>query len=103
VPRFKRVEADLLTDPRRRVPKGRAVSPEQQAIIKRLRSITDESVVYEVILEGDEKPATVRQQLLRAAKVVGIEIAVRKSDSGFYVGLMTPERRSKRGRKPAGA
>jgi hypothetical protein len=101
MPRFRRVDAEVMTNPRPRVPRGRTISPEQQAIIKRLRTITDESVVYEVTLEGDEKPATVRQQLLRAAKAAGIEIAVRKSDSGFYVGLMTPERRSNRGRKRA--
>ncbi len=77
------------------------MSEEQLKVIKKLKTITDPSVVYEVVLEPDEKPLTVRQQLLRASKTAGVEIAVRKSPSGFYVGLMTPERRSNRGRKPA--
>ena len=38
-----------------------------------------------------------------AAKSAGVEIAVRKAPKGFYVGLMTPERRSNRGRKTAAA
>jgi hypothetical protein len=77
------------------------VSPEQQYLVNKIKSINDESVVYEVTLEPNEKPLTVRQQLLRAAKAAGVEIAVRKSDRGFYVGLMTEDRRSRRGRKKA--
>jgi hypothetical protein len=80
---------------------GRAISPEQQKLINKIKTITDDSTVYEVSLGPNEKPLTVRQQLLRAAKLAGVDIAVRKSPSGFYVGLMTPERRSNRGRKAA--
>ena len=42
---------------------------------------------------------------MRAAKLAGVEIAVKKSPDGFYFGLMTPKRKSKRGRprKDAGA
>jgi hypothetical protein len=40
----------------------------------------------------------VRAQLLRAAKLAGVEIAVKRSPKGFYVGLMTPKRASRRGR-----
>ena len=36
--------------------------------------------------------------VLRAAKLAGVEVAVKKSPNGFYFGLMTPKRRSKRGR-----
>jgi len=57
--------------------------------------------VYEVVLEDDEKPITIRQGLLKVAAEAGVEIAVRKSEKGFYVGLLTPERRTNRGRKPA--
>ncbi len=81
--------------------KDGTLSPEQLAVIKKIKTITDPSVVYEVVLEDGEKPLTVRQQLLRASKAAGVEIAVRKSPNGFYVGLMTPERRSNRGRKAA--
>jgi hypothetical protein len=100
--KFRKVEASSMEpQPRKPATPGRQVSPEQLKIIKKLKTITDPSVVYEVVLEGDEKPLTVRQQLLRASKSAGVEIAVRKSPNGFYVGLMTPERRSNRGRKAA--
>lgn len=100
--RFRKVDASsMVQQPRKSSGPGRTISKEQQALIKRIKTITDENVVYEVSLGPDEKPLTVRQQLLRAAKVAGVEIAVRKSPNGFYVGLMTPERRSNRGRKAA--
>ncbi len=62
-------------------------------------------MVYEAVMQKDEKPATVRAQLMRAAKLAGVEIAVKKSPGGFYFGLMTPKRKSRRGRprKEAGA
>jgi len=84
-------------------PAGRQPSPEQLALIKKIKTITDESVVYEVILEDGEKPLTVRQQLLRASKSAEVEIIIRKSEQGFYIAKLTPERKSRRGRKPAAA
>jgi hypothetical protein len=100
--RFRKVDASsMVPQPRKPATQGRAISKEQQALIKKIKTITDESVVYEVTLAPGEKPMTVRQQLLRASKVAGVDIAVRKSASGFYIGLMTPERRSNRGRKAA--
>ena len=101
MPRYRKVDADVMQRPVKRSSRGRKPSPEQEALVKRIKTITDESVVYEVTLGPDEKPATIRQQLLRAAKLAGVEIAVKRSPSGFYFGLMTPERRSKRGRKKA--
>ena len=102
MPRFRKVDpSSMEPQPKKTAAQGRAASPEQQKLIKKLKTITDASVVYEVTLEGDEKPLTVRQQLLRGAKLAGVEIAVRKSPNGFYVGAMTPERRSNRGRKAA--
>jgi hypothetical protein len=103
VAKFRKVDASVMAKPAKAVRSGRPLSPEQQYLISKIKTITDESVVYEVSLEPGEKPLTVRQQLLRAAKVAGVEIAVRKSESGFYVGLLTPERRSTRGRKPKSA
>lgn len=100
--KFRKVDPAVMEpQPKKVSAPGRTISPEQQLIIKRLKTITDPSVVYEVTLEPDEKPLTVRQQLLRASKAAGVEIAVRKSPNGFYVGLMTPDRRSNRGRKAA--
>lgn len=100
--KFRKVDpSSMEPQPRQVASAGRSPSPEQLKLIKKLKTITDPSVVYEVTLEADEKPLTVRQQLLRASKAAGVEIAVRKSSGGFYVGLMTPERRSNRGRKAA--
>ena len=103
MPRFKKVDAEVMKRPAKRASRGRPLSAEQQALVRRMKTITDDSVVYEAVTSGDEKPATVRQQLLRASKLAGVEIAVKKSPDGFYFGLMTPERRSNRGRKPNAA
>jgi hypothetical protein len=57
--------------------------------------------VFEVRLDASEKAITIRQRLLRVAAEANVEIAVRKHNDGFLVGLLTPERRTNRGRKPA--
>ena len=75
MPTYKKVDADVMKRPVKRASRGRPISPEQQALVRRIKSISDESVVFEAKLSGDEKPATVRQQLLRAAKLAGVEIA----------------------------
>ena len=103
MPKYKKVDAELMDNPPKPKPRGRPISPEQKALIARMKKITDETVVYEAVLEKGEKPATVRAQLLRAAKLAGVDVAVKKSPHGFYFGLMTPGRKSKRGRKPKGA
>jgi hypothetical protein len=100
MPSYKKVDAEVMKRPTKRATRGRPISPEQEALIRRIKSISDDSVVFEARMSADEKPATVRQQLLRAAKLAGVEIAVKRSPDGFYFGLMTPERRSNRGRKP---
>jgi hypothetical protein len=74
----------------------------QQRQFKRLiGGLAGPADVFEVALGAGEKPLTVRQRLLRVASDAGVEIAVRKHGSGFLVGLLTPERRSNRGRKRA--
>jgi hypothetical protein len=103
MPTFKKVDAEVMKRPVKRASRGRPISPEQEALVRRIKTISDDSVVYEAKLSGDEKPATVRQQLLRAAKIAGVEIAVKRSPDGFYFGLMTDDRRSNRGRKPGTA
>jgi len=100
--RFRKVDASVLEKPVKR-PAGRQPSPEQLALIAKIKTITDPSIVYEVILDSDEKPVTVRQQLLRASKAAGVPIVIRKAERGFYVAMETPERKSRRGRKPAAA
>ena len=100
--KLRRVDASVLEQEKKQ-PAGRQPSPEQVALIAKIKTITDDSVVYEVALEPGEKPLTVRQQLLRASKSAGVEIVIRKSEKGFYIAKLTPERKSKRGRKPASA
>lgn len=102
MPTFRQVDASVLLKPV--TPKGPEQDPDLAKMVAKIRSITDDSVVYEVTLEDGEKPAGVRQKLLRAAKLADVEIAVRKAPrGGWYVGLMTPARRSTRGRKPKAA
>ena len=98
MPKYRKVDAELMDNPPPPKPRGRPISPEQKALINRIRKITDESVVYEAVLQKGDKPATVRAQILRAAKLAGVDVAVKKSPEGFYFGLMTPTRRSRRGR-----
>ncbi len=98
MPKYRKVDAELMDNPPKPKPRGRPISPEQQALINRMKKITDESVVYEAVLDKGEKPATARAQLMRAAKLAGVEVAVKKSPGGFYFGLMTPKRKSRRGR-----
>jgi hypothetical protein len=98
MPKYRKVDAALMDNPPKPKPRGRPISPEQQALVNRIKKITDESVVYEAVLQKGDKPATVRAQILRAAKLAGVDVAVKKSPDGFYIGLMTPKRRSKRGR-----
>ena len=98
MPKYRKVDAELMDNPPKAKPRGRPISPEQQALISRIKKITDDSIVYEAVLQKDEKPATVRAQIIRAAKLAGVEIAVKKSPLGIYFGLMTPKRKTKRGR-----
>lgn len=98
MPKYRKVEAELMDNPPKPKPRGRPISPEQQALINRMKQISDESVVFEAVIQDGEKPATVRAQLMRAAKLAGVELAVKRSPEGFYFGLLTPKRASRRGR-----
>jgi hypothetical protein len=76
------------------------VREQQQRQFKRLiGQLKGPQQVFEVRLEATEKPITIRQRLLRVAADANVEIAVRKHGDGFLVGLLTPERRTNRGRR----
>ncbi len=94
MPAINKVSAAVFARPATR---GRTPSPAQLEMMERIRSLRTEKDAYEVLLIGDEKPATVRAQIARAAKAVGVEVAVLRSPHGWYIGLMTPDRR--RGRR----
>jgi hypothetical protein len=59
--------------------------------------------VYEVRLDPGEKPVTIRGRLLRLAAEDSLEIAVRKHGDDLLAGLLTPERRTTRGRRRTGS
>lgn len=90
---------------------ARALSPAAQArneqyellrksVVDRLQGPDD---VFKVALDDGEKPATIRQRLMKIATNDGKEIAVQVRGDHLLVGLMTPERRPRRGRRPKAA
>jgi len=84
-------------------PRARERLAQQKSFERMLAKIGDRDTVFEIRLEGDEKPLTIRQRLMKAAEATGKEIVVRKSDKGWLVGLSTPDRKSRRGRRKASA
>lgn len=89
--------------PRQLSPKAQARLAQHNQFKRMINKINDPNTVFEVRLDKDEKALTVRQRLMKAADEVGKDIVVRKSDKGWLVGLATPERRSRRGRRRASA
>jgi hypothetical protein len=103
--KVRKVDASVMATPARA---DRPKSPAQVAREKRdleLRKALDglkgPEDAYEIVVEGDEKPLTIRQAFSKQAKAAGIAVSFRRSEKGWYVGLLTPERRTGRGRKPA--
>ncbi len=72
----------------------------RKSVIDRIQGPDD---VFKVSLDDGEKPATIRRQLLVVAKEAGKDIAVQMRGDHLLVGLMTPERRPRRGRRPKSA
>jgi hypothetical protein len=103
--RIRQVDVAMLDKPKTAA-KPRALSPralarqrQEKQLVAMLRKITDPKAVFEVRLGGDDKAPTMRQRILRAAEEAKKEVVVRKSEAGWLVGMATPERRSKRGRR----
>ncbi len=95
---------DKAARPNRELSPAAREREQQQRQFKRLISqLTGPEQVFSVRLDANEKPITIRQRLLRVAAEQNVEIAVRKHGDGFLVGLLTPERRTNRGRRTAGA
>lgn len=108
--KIRQVDVTMLDKPKGTRAASREMSPrarermEQERQFKRMLSrVSDRDSVFEVRLDGDEKPLTVRQRLMKVAQELNKEIVVRKSERGWLVGLATPDRRSKRGRRRAAA
>jgi hypothetical protein len=84
-------------------PRALARQKQERQFGRLLRKLASPEDVFEVALDGDEKPITIRQRLLKVAAVENVEIAVRRRENGFLVGLMTPDRRERRGRRAKSA
>jgi len=104
--KIRQVDVSMLDKPKAAAPRSRELSPKAQARIAQQRQfaqmiskIGDQDTVFEIRLDPDEKALTVRQRLMKAAEDAGRDIVVRKSEKGWLVGLATPERRSRRGRR----
>jgi hypothetical protein len=97
-------DASVLDAPKPRPKEASPAALARQKEYARLRDmmakLTSPDQVYEVVLDATEKALTVRQRLLKVAAESGKDIVVRKYGNGFAVGLMTQDRRTRRGRKP---
>ena len=95
---------DKAAKPARELSPAAKEREQQQRQFKRLIGrLTGPVQVFSVRLDPNEKPITIRQRLLRAAAEANVEIAVRKHGDGFLVGLLTPDRRTNRGRRSGSA
>ena len=108
--KIRQVDVDMLDKPkaaraasRELSPKAKARLAQQKQFERMLNRIGDRDTVFEVRLDKDDKALTVRQRLMKASQDAGRDIVVRKSEKGWLVGLATPERRSRRGRRKATA
>jgi hypothetical protein len=90
-----------LKAPRAPSPRTQARLAQEELLRRSLISkLTGPDEVFEVRLESGEKATTIRQRLLNVAKDQQMDIAVSVRGDVLLVGLETPERRSRRGRRP---
>ena len=108
--KIRQVDVAMLDKPKASRTQARELSPkalerqaQQRQFERMLAKLTDRDTVFEVRLDGQEKALTVRQRLMKAAETTGKEVVVRKSERGWLVGMATPDRRSRRGRRKANA
>lgn len=108
--KIRQVDVAMLDKPKASRPQAREMSPraierqaQQRQFERMLTKLTDREMVFEIRLDGAEKALTVRQRLMKAAHTTGKEIVVRKSERGWLVGMATPDRKSRRGRRKASA
>ena len=108
--KIRQVDVAMLDRPKASARTARELTPrqrerlEQQRQFERMLSrISDRDTVFEIRLDGTEKALTVRQRLMKAAQATGKDVVVRKSEKGWLVGMSTPDRKSRRGRRKASA
>jgi hypothetical protein len=107
--KIRQVDVTMLDKPKSAA-RSRELSPKAQErlaqhrqFVQMISKVDDPNTVFEVRLDASEKALTIRQRLMKAAQEAGKDIVVRKSDKGWVIGLATPERRSRRGRRRASA
>lgn len=103
--RIQKVDVAMLDKPKAAA-KPRALSPkarlrlkQHRELVKTIGQINGPKDVFEVRLGREEKPLTMRLRIVKAAEEAKKDVVVRKSERGWLIGLATPERRSKRGRR----
>lgn len=108
--KIRQVDVAMLDKPKASRAPAREMSPrarerlaQQRQFERMLSKVADRDTVFEIRLDGEEKALTVRQRLMKAAEATGKDIVVRKSERGWLVGMATPDRRSRRGRRRASA
>lgn len=84
--------------PRKPSPRTLALRREYEQFREQISALTGPDKAFAVDLEPGEKWATVRLRLIRISNEFGRPIVVRKQGDSLFVGLMTPERKSRRGR-----
>ena len=108
--KIRQVDVAMLDKPKARRAAAKELSPrarerlaQQKQFERMLSRIGDRDTVFEIRLDAQEKALTVRQRLMKAAEATGKEVVIRKSDRGWLVGMSTPDRKSRRGRRKASA
>ena len=108
--KIRQVDVAMLDKPKESRQQSREMSPrarerlaQQRQFERMLTRLNDRDTVFEIRLDDEEKPLTVRQRLMKAAQATGKDIVVRKSERGWLVGMATADRRSRRGRRRASA
>lgn len=100
---IRRADPALMSKSTARKPELSPAAREREQQYKQFKRLIDQlkgpDDVFEVRLDTSEKPITIRQRLLRVASDSNVDIAVRKHGEGFVVGLLTPDRRTNRGRR----
>ena len=72
MPRYRKVDADVMKKPVKRKSRGRPISPEQQALIKRMKTITEDQAARQESRENAQTDATETQDnAQQVLKLVG--------------------------------
>jgi len=80
-------------------PRAAERQKQERQFERMIRKLASPEDVFEVALTADEKAVTIRQRLLKVASAANVDVAIRRRENGFLVGLMTADRQERRGRR----